>query len=330
MEKYIPHLFYLFLSFLVIGKIQAQTSNSTVAFTISKNDLLPESVAYDENTKAFYVGSTRNGSITKIDKQGRQSQFVESGEFGQWMVIGIKIDSDRNELWFCSSGGGNLVGYSKKDDKEGRPAGIFRVDLSSGKLIKKYTLEKEGEVHFFNDLVIARNGDVYVTHMFKDPAIYKIAQGSDKLELFVESDVIKYPNGITLSANQSILFVAHAEGLARLDIDTKTVINLSVPEGEKVKYRESIDGLYYYKWSLIGIQADLNTVKRYYLNPDGNGIQEVKTLDSNHFKMDHPTTGVIVGSEFYYVANAQFQKVAEDGSIQQELSTPTILKLKLK
>lgn len=305
-------------------------NNSLIAFTIPEKDLLPENVAFDPNEKAFYVGSTRKGKIIKIDAAGKQSTFLEGGAFGQWMIIGMKVDSERNELWFCSSGGGNLVGYAKKDDTDGRPAGIFRVDLSTGKLIHKYMLEKPGEVHFFNDLVIAKNGDVYATHMFENPAIYKIAIGTDKLELFVESDLIKYPNGITMADNQSVLFVAHSEGLARIDIGSKQVTNLSVPDGVKVKHRESIDGLYYYKWSLIGVQADLHTVTRYFLNPDGDGIQKVETLDKDHPKMDHPTTGLVVGSEFYYVANAQFQKVNEDGSIQEELSIPTILKLKLK
>ncbi|MEQ8425043.1 MAG: SMP-30/gluconolactonase/LRE family protein [Cyclobacteriaceae bacterium] len=318
------------LSILLTGNLQAQVSKSTVAFTSAKNDLLPESVGYDDNSQAFYLGSTRNGTITKIDKNGKQSTFVKGGKFGQWMVVGIKVDSKRNELWFCSSGGENLVGYSKTDDKEGRPAGIFKVDLTSGKLIKKYTLEKTGEVHFFNDLVIDSEGNVYASHMFKDHTIYKIDRDTDRLEPFVQSDLIKYPNGMDISDNRKYLFVAHSEGLAKIDIDSRTATNLTVPEGIKVSRRESVDGLYYYKWSLIGIQADLNTVTRYYLNEDGSGIHKVETLDMNHPKMDHPTTGVLVNDSFYYVANAQFQKVNEDGSITKELSDPTILKLELR
>lgn len=322
--------FIIGLFILVVQNLLAQSGQRDVAFTIPENDLLPESVAYDENSKSFFVGSTRYGTITKVSQDGSQTRFVESGQFGQWMVVGMKVDSERNELWFCSSGGTNLIGYTKTDDKDGRPAGIFKVDLTSGKLIKKYTLEAPGEVHFFNDLKIDNDGNVYASHMFKEHAIYKIDRDTDRLEMFVSSELIKYPNGLDISANRKYLFVAHAEGLAKIDIASKSVSNLTVPEGIKVQYRESIDGLYYYKWSLVGIQADLNTITRYYLNEEGDGIRKVETLEANHPKMDHPTTGVLIDGELYYIANAQFQKVKEDGSIDQQLSEPTILKISLK
>lgn len=322
--------FIITLFILLANNLLAQNGQSSVAFTIPESDLLPESVAYDEKSQSFYVGSTRYGTITKISADGSRSTYVEGGQFGQWMVVGIKVDSKRNELWFCSSGGSNLLGYTHADDQEGRPAGIFKLDLNSGRLLKKYTLEEPGKVHFFNDLKIDDDGNVYASHMFMEHAIYKIDRDTDKLEVFVSSELIKYPNGLDISANRKYLFVAHSEGLAKIDIASKKVTNLTVPEGVKVKYRESIDGLYYYKWSLVGIQADLNAVTRYYLNDQGDGIRKVETLEADHPKMDHPTTGVLIDGELYYVANAQFQKVGNDGSINQQLSEPIILKLSLK
>ena len=315
---------------LTVITFSLQAQNSSVAFTLNEKDLLPESVAYDPNSKSFYVGSTRKGTITKIDKDGKQSTFVESGEFGQWMVIGIKVDPQRNELWFCSSGGGNLVGYDLKDDIDGRPAGIFKVDLSSDDLIKKYTLEKEGEVHFFNDLVIDENGDVYASHMFAEHTIYKIDRDTDQLEPFAKSDQIRYPNGLDISDDRRNLFVAHSGGVARISLETGEATALDIANDIKLSGRESGDGLYFYNNSLITIQPDLAQVAKYRLSQPQNAIMEAEVLELNHSAMDHPTTGVIVGDEFYYVANAQFEKVNEDGSITSEISAPTILKIKLK
>lgn len=310
---------------------QDYVNNSMIAFTIPEKDLLPENVAYNPTENAFYIGSTRKGKVIKVDASGNQTTFIDGQAYGLWMVIGMKVDASRNLLWVCSSGGENLVGYTQKDDKEGRPAGIFKFDLKSGKLLNKYTLDKPGEIHFFNDLVIARNGDVYATHMFGNHAIYKIANGSDKLELFVQNDAIKWPNGITIADNQAVLFVAHADGIARVDIPNKKVTNLTVPEGEKISRRESIDGLSYYKWSLVGVQPDMKTISRYYLNEKGDGIKEVKVLEKNHPMMDHPTTGVLVDNEFYYIANSQFEKISEEGVLSpiQQLYEPVILKVKI-
>ncbi|MEQ9099681.1 MAG: SMP-30/gluconolactonase/LRE family protein [Imperialibacter sp.] len=319
-----------FIGTIVSFGLFAQDNAGSVAFTIPENDLLPESIAYDPGTDVFYVGSTRRGKIIKIEKDGSQSTFVEGGQFGQWMVIGIKIDPKRNELWFCSSGGTNLIGYDKQDDKEGRPAGIFRVNLSSGELIKKYTLEENGEVHFFNDLVIHENGDVYASHMFNDQAVYKIDRDKDQLEPYVQSELIKYPNGMDISDDGKTLFVAHSEGIAKVSLASGKVENLAVANSIKVSHRESIDGLYVYKNSLIGIQSDLNRVTQFDLSVPQGAIVREKILQENDSRMDHPTTGVLVGDVFYYVANAQFQKVNENGSVDQPLSDPTILKLKLK
>ncbi len=311
---------------------QDYINNSLVAFTIPEKDLLPENIAFNTADNSFYVGSTRKGKVIKIESNGNQSTFIEGNSLGLWMIIGMKVDADRNVLWVCSSGGDNLINYSLKDDKEGRPAGIFKFDLTSGKLLQKFVLDQRGEVHFFNDLVVARNGDVYATHMFGEHAIYKISVGSDKLERFVQNDLIKFPNGITLADNQSILFVAHSDGLARIDIKDKKVTQLSVPEGISVARRTSIDGLYYYKWSLIGVQSDVKAVTRYYLNETGDGIKEAKVLEYNHPMLDHPTTGVIRGKDFYYIANSQFEKFNEDGTLfpLEKLYEVVVLKLKME
>ncbi|MEO9484739.1 MAG: SMP-30/gluconolactonase/LRE family protein [Ekhidna sp.] len=325
-------LLIVLLYFINTSLLSQSIANSSVAFTISERDLLPESVGYDDQTKTFYVGSTRKGTIVKIDKEGKQSTFIESGAFGQWMIIGIKVDSERNELWFCSSGGGNLIGYLKKDETEGRPAGIFKVDLATGKLKKKYTLETEGEVHFFNDLVIDSNGNVYATHMFSDHSIYKIEREKDELEVFVESDILKYPNGMDISDDNQFLFVAHSEGIARVALQTGKTVSLDIVNDVNITHRESIDGLYFYKNTLIGVQSDLKRITQYQLSRPADAIMQEKELDINHPAMDHPTTGVLIDNEFYYVANAQFEKVNEDGSLppMHELSEPTILKLKLE
>ncbi|MBO6525254.1 MAG: hypothetical protein JJ971_15605 [Balneolaceae bacterium] len=323
------------LLLLLISNSRAQEkkaiNNSYIAFTIPEKDLLPENVAFDPQTESFFVGSTRKGKVLRV-KDGKIEEFIKPKAHGLWMTIGMKVDSQRRILWVNSSGGSNLEGYTKKDDVDGRPAGVFKFNLDTGELIQKYTMETKGEVHFLNDLVVARNGDVYVTHTFGEPAIYKIANGSDELELFVKDEIIMYPNGITIADNQRVLFVAHAEGLARIDIPDKKVTALSVPEGVKVSRRESMDGLYYYKWSLIGMQSDLATINRYYLNDEGDGIDRVEVVEKNHPMMDYPTTGAIIGSTFYYIANSQFPRISDDGVLipMDQLYEPVVLKVELE
>ena len=141
--KYTPLLSSFVLVLNCIIPLNAQSlslnlNNSNLAFVLPEKDLLPESIAYDSKQGGFYVGSTRKGKIVKISNDGSISDFITSEQSGLWMVIGLKIDAKRRILWACSSGGDNLEGYNLKDDVEGRPAGVFKFNLDTGKLIKKY------------------------------------------------------------------------------------------------------------------------------------------------------------------------------------------------
>ncbi len=328
-------LFYLFLflfSNTIISQEEKAVNNSSIAFTVNEKDLLPESIAYDEATHNFYITSTRKGKIVKVSKDGKAEDYITSKQDGLWMAIGLQIDSKRRLLWVCSTGGDNLIDYYLKDDVDGRPAGIFKFNLDTGKLIKKYTLEDTGIVHFFNDLSVTKEGDVYVTHTFKEHAIYKIAANRDVLEKAYTADFIKYPNGITLSDDETKLFVAHAEGIAVIDLKIHSVKALEVPETLKVTRRESIDGIYFYKNTLIGLQPDIKTVQQFILDKDFSKITASKLLEVNHPMMDYPTTGELVADEFYYVANSQFGKFNKDGSLfsMDKLYQPVVLKLKLE
>lgn len=308
-----------------------QINYSRIAFTLSEKDLLPENIAYEAKTQSFFVGSTRKGKVIKIDANGRHSDFINPKQDGLWMVIGMKADSNNRWLWVCSSGGDNLEDYNLKDSIQGRPAGIFKFDIDSGTLIKKYTLEDYGNVHFFNDLVVDAEGNIYITHMFEEHAIYTIQINKDELEMFVKPDDLKYPNGITITDDNQFLFVAHSEGLIRVNIKSKEVSPVKLTETLNLARRESIDGLYFYKNALIGIQPSVKQVQKFILNQNLDAIIDSQILEANHPMMNTPTTGVIVNEELYYIANAQFGSFDAEGHLlpMENLYEPTILNINL-
>ncbi len=306
-------------------------NHSFIAFTIPEKDLLPENITYDSKTESFFIGSTRKGKIIKIDKNKNLIEFANSKSSGLWMVIGMKADVDNRWLWVCSSGGDNLIGYDLKDDVEGRPSGIFKFNLDTGELIKKYVLDATGEIHFFNDLVIDGLGNLYVTHMFKEHAIYTIQKNIDQLKSWSSPEALKYPNGITISSDNKTLFIAYSEGIGTIDIASKKWGTLKNPNGIRIARRESIDGLYFYNNTLIAVHPDINTVQQLRLSTDQTTITDHKLLEVNHPMMNNPTTGVMVKDNFYYIANAQFGSFDENGAIfpMEQLYEPTILKLQI-
>jgi DNA-binding beta-propeller fold protein YncE len=286
--------------------------------------LLPESVAYDPKDKSFYVGSTRKGKIVRVDAEGNATDFIAPRQDGLWMVIGIKINPTRRVLWACSFDGENLEG-SKIGDT--RASGVFAFNLDTGKLIRKWTLEKPGEVHAFNDLVLTRGNDAYITHMFDEAAIYKISDRTQKLEVLARPTGLKDPNGITISPDESTLFVAGADGIYAVDSKTGASRMLQAAEGDALG---NVDGLYYYRGSLIAVHA--TSVRRHRLDKDFTRVVATEILEADHPLFDIPTTGVIVGEDFFYVASAQFGAVQKDGSLlpADQLNEPAILKLGLR
>ncbi len=303
-------------------------NRSFIAFTIPEKDLLPENVAYDPVEQAFYVGSTRKGKIVKVDKAGARRDFVTARRDGLWMVIGMKVDARRRVLWVCSSSGDNLIGHQKSDTS---PAGVFKFDLKTGRLIKKYTLDAAGETHFFNDLTLNEQGDAFVTHMLKESAIYRIARDADKLEVFAKpanSESLTEPNGVTLSPDGKTLFVATDEGVSAFDVNSKSRHQLAHPADVSLK---GIDGLYFYRDSLIAIHPGRRMARRYFLDAAMRSVVRAETIEAHHPMFNVPTTGVIVNDTFYYIANAQFDSFNKDGSLfpMERLFEPVILKAPL-
>ena len=298
----------LFISLLLISlsvSVYSQDSkqivnNSLVAFTIPEKNLIPENLAYNPDDKCFYVGSTHQRKVVKVAPDGTVSDFVREAQDGQWMVVGIKIDSVRQHVWFCSSIGDVMKGY--KDDF-GKHTGIFKYDLKSGKLIKKYLVEKPGELHFFNDLVLNKAGDVFLTDM-EGKAIYNIRASKDELEILCTPANFTDPNGICISPDEKTLFVSTDEGLTSVNIQSGTATLLKHEPSLKVN---GIDGLYFYKNSLVAVQNGADRVMQFYLNTGFTEITRSRIIEANHpYFAQNPTTGVIVGSTFYYIANSQF------------------------
>jgi len=296
-------------------------NNSHVAFSIPEKDLIPEGIAYDPVDKAFYLGSVHKCKIIKIDKHGKISDFTEPGQDGLLPVLGMRVDSKRGFLWAVSS-----YGFYKADiprDLLGT-TGVFKYDLQTKKRLKKYMLPQE-ENHMLNDLTIGSNGDVYVTD-WRIPAIYLISSDKDTIEKFY--DLPRRPNGIDFSGDGSKLFIAGA-GIGVLDIPTKTFRELKHP----VNMYLSGDGLYYYRNSLIAVQnGGLRKVTRFYLNEAQDEIVRSQALEAYHSLFNLPTTGVITGKHFYYIANSQLRAYDKDGKLfpLNKLEETKILKIEIK
>ena len=283
-----------------------------VAFRLGERDLFPESVAYDPVRRAFYVGGMYRRKIVKVDAAGAVSDFVPSGRDGLWSVLGIKVDAQRRELWAnaCNLGRGPAMA-DPEPATEGRTA-VFRYDLEPGRLVRRYDGPQEPRPLCFNDLDLTASGDVYVSA--GGDGIFRVDRARDALELFTPATGL-FVNGLALSADgRNLYLAAHARGVMVLDLVTRGLQPLGMPEGATLN---GIDGLYVHRGSLVGVQNALRhgpmRVVQAFLDPAGHRATCVATLDRNHPLHDIPTTGVVVGDTLHYVATSQLASFEADG-----------------
>ncbi len=302
-------------------------NNSTEAFTINESDLIPEGIVYNPIDDSFLIGSLYKSKIIKVDLNGQASDFIIARQDGLRPVTGLKVDLEREQLWACSQV--SSPGNRNHDPNEMGWSGIFKYDLNTGELIKKYTLFEAELPHLFNDLVILKNGDVYFTDSTTG-SIYRILKDHNELELFLRSGEFTYPNGIALSPDHKNLYMAGAlQGVVLVNIQSGTYKPLEHPDGVTTI---GIDGLYFYKNSLIAVQNGLGRISRFYLNQAGDKILRSELIEFANPVFNIPTTGTIVGSTFYYLANSQLRSFETDGTIfpPERLANVVVLKTELQ
>jgi sugar lactone lactonase YvrE len=300
--------------------------NSQPAFIVPERDLIPESIAYDPVDKAFYMGSLGKCKIIRIDSRKKITDFAGPRQDGLLPVLGMRVDPERRVLWACTGFGYPHDGVEKELFGT---TGIFKYDLKSGKLLKKYMLPKE-ENRFFNDVALAPDGTVFMSDSHL-PAVYTIDAKKEVLEKLTDLPDSLYPNGITYSPDSGKIFVSAYNRIAVVNRKTGKVSKLAHPDDYFIS---ACDGLYYYKNSLVGIQNTIGKgrIVRLMLDKKQEKVIHMKILERENPLFMIPTTGAIADDHLYFMANVLLRAFDSQGKLPppDQLQDVKVLKLKLK
>jgi hypothetical protein len=186
----------------------------------------PEGIAYQSRTRAFFVSITADGAIYRgtLDSD-TVSPFIPGGAGKS--AVGIKVRGNR--LYVAGGATGTITVY----------------DLSTKQAIATFDTGTGG---FLNDLVVTRNGDVWVTDSFR-PILWHVTgkqvragsgtpQAIDVSAAFGSTPGEFHANGIVaLNSHRFVVVDTTTGALQRIDFrhgaaTIRTITGVTVPGGD--------------------------------------------------------------------------------------------------
>ena len=309
----------------IVAQVRAKNPprvQSQSAFVIKEPDLFPEGMAYSRYSGRAYAGSVKR-KIVWTDKTGDVHDLVKPGEDGLGYVAGLHVDETRKQLWAVSSRFGDAP------EAADMIPGLFQYDLATGKRLNTY-VPPDRTGGFLNDVTIVHStGEAYTTNT-DNGAVYIAKNGSHVLQMYLPEGTVPGANGIALSDDEKTLFVAGDFGITRVDLRTKSAAVLPTP-AEVID--ASVDGLYFYRQSLVGIQNGIHPgrVVRFYLDPTLTKITRGEVLETYNPGFENPTTGCLDADSLLFMANTQLHRWTPDKPLPpvRELHDIQILRITL-
>ena len=273
------------------------------AFILARRALFPEGMTYDSATKRVYAGSASGHQIVWTDAPGGlPHDLVRPGQDGLGVVAGLHVDGRRHQLWAVSTGASGPRSASVV-------RGLFQYDLATGSLIARYAMPDTTSLFTLNDVaVVPSTGEAYTTHTGTG-ALSVAIPGNPRLSEFLPPGSIPGANGIVVTPDERALLVASDFGIARVDRQTRRVTMLPRPPDVVTG---SIDGLYRYRRSLIGIQNGVHPGRVVQFDVDAGFTRVLagRVLETYNPAFENPTTGAIDGDSFLFMANPQLHRWA--------------------
>ena len=94
---------------------QQPITHSEQAFTVHEKGLVPEGLAYDPDTKTFFLSSVYRRKIVAVNSKNEARDFSHPPD-ELWSGMGMKVDAKRHRLWVCTAGHKQMADAKAEDD----------------------------------------------------------------------------------------------------------------------------------------------------------------------------------------------------------------------
>jgi sugar lactone lactonase YvrE len=143
--------------------------------------MFPEAIVEDGNG-SLYVSVFGSGTLLRINEAGQSEVIKSPGEDGMAAPVGVAVDASRNRLWVSSI---NPETFMSK---------LHLFELESGALVASVDALAEKGPHFFNEIVVGKDGMVYISDTLQ-PRIWAAAPDLEgAMQEFVIDPLLTNPN----------------------------------------------------------------------------------------------------------------------------------------
>jgi hypothetical protein len=273
-------------------------NNLPSTYTIPGDAVYPEGITADAERGTYYVSSLATGAVFRGNlNQANASVFLQPGQDGRTVSLGLNLDRTRNRL-FVSGGATGLA---------------FVYDTNNGQLLGRFSTgvtpstDPNAPTTFVNDVVVLPNGDAYFTDsivptLFRLPAS-AIGQGTNTqpLEAWLNFNgtAFAYQSGTDLIS--LIVAQTNTGKLFRITVATQQVTEITgvnVPGG---------DGLVVNGTTLYAVHMQTPPIVRINMAADFSSGTD-SPLPSQPTGLLAPTTAALAGNRLL-VVNSQIDRL---------------------
>jgi hypothetical protein len=224
-------------------------------------------------------------------------------------MMALKVDQPHRLLWATEVA---LQGYTSVPASDWGRSAVLCYDLRSHKLLRR----AEGPLKSaLGDMTLMTNGDVVVSDG-EGGGVYRLRAKGTQLERIDNGDFISPQTPAMHPDGRHICVPDYVRGLAVLDIATKQVRWLSTAGQFALN---GIDGLYFDRGKLIAVQNGTSPERVIIFTLDATlaSIKSETIIERASPTLGDPTHGVMIGEDFYYLANSGWDRIDDHGSFQQ-------------
>lgn len=280
-------------------------SLGVTALRLGDAALLAEDLDYEPASGQFFVSSVREHKIIAVRRDGAARDFARAPD--PWPLVALRVDAARDRLWATEVAMHGLK-FSPAADW-GRSA-LLCYQLSSGRLLRRIEGPRNSAL---GDMTLTAGGEVLVSDG-DGGGLYRLRDGDAALRRIDGGEFIS-PQTPALHADGRHLFVPdYLRGIAVLDLTTGRVRWLA---GTDKFALNGIDGLYYSHGRLLAVQNGTSPQRVVAFDVDA-ALQAIhaETLIERATPDLDPTHGLLVGEDFYYLADSGWAAIDEQGSMK--------------